>query len=699
MNVSGSYDISARLQALLQAGRVAQARNLCTDLLNQNLNVREALFFLSAIELQDGNLDEATRLLDRLLTIEPTFAPAHYHMAIAEQRRGNDDAALAHYRQALTHQPDYPQALFNAALLSRQTGDLSGALALSTTLISVAPRWANALYSHADLLLAMNRAGEALTFADKLLTLETNASAYLLRAQVLRNLGRVDESLAACDRAIPFAPNDWSLHHFRGGLLQWLNRPEDAIASYDRELGLMAMQDVPLYARENAMSEAIAARLASAHWQGLPELLTNARRLTQTTELALDPFIGVLVSDDQAELLTWATRWQQRIGTPQSPPRQPQPHTKIRIGYISADFREHAVSRLLVDLIERHDRTQFEVFGYAIGPDDASPLRQRLSKAFDHFIDLQQVDDAQAAARIANDGIDVLIDLMGHTSNHRMGIVARKPAPVIAHYLGFPASLGMTTVDYFIADAVTLPAANEIDFREAIARLPTCYQVNSHREISPRRFTRQDAGLPDTGFVYCGITRHTKLNPDVFDAWMNILRATPGSVLWLQAASPAIEQNLKSEATQRSIDAARLIFAPPLPADEYLARHAVADLFLDTWPWGGHTMTSDALWAGLPVLTAPGPNFASRVGASLLHALALPELICASHQDYVAKAIEFAQQPEQLRPLRDRLAEKRRTAALFDIDNFRREIESAYREMVARSRRGEQPTTFTASAS
>lgn len=686
-----------RAQALQRGGQVLEAHHLYRQVLEQDPRNPEALHNLSMLEIDLGNTDAAAALIKRLLAINPNFVPAHYNLALARQRAGDLDGALMSYRAALAREPNHALSLYNSAVILRGNGRLAEALRAYQTLARVEPQWSDALVNHAEVLLELGRPADALTVLDKLVAVEDSSSVHALRAHAFMKLGRNEEALSACNRALSSAPDDFALHHFRGNMLQLLNRYDEAIESYDTELAVIEGRSVSDAARGNAFSESISVRLTSCAWDRLRELQDAALSLTASGDFTIDPFIGVLWNDDPSTLLTWAERWQRRFGEPEPVSRAPaKSGAKIRLGYISADFREHAVARLLVDLIKAHDRSTFDVIGYATNSDDQSSQRRNLAAAFDNLVDLTALTDQQAAERIARDEIDVLIDLMGHTSNTRLGIIARRPAPVIAHYLGYPGSIGMDAVDYFIADATTLPPADEKDFREAIVRLPTTYQVNSAREISSRVFTRAEAGLPEAGVVFCGITRHPKLNPAVFDAWANILRQVPGSALWLLAGTPFVEANLKREAETRGVDPARLVFAPYIAAPDYLARHSLADLFLDTWPWGGHTMVSDALWTGLPVVTTPGRNFASRVGASLLDAVGMPELICGSRDAYVAKAVELAMDPAALKSLRHKLTHNRAKAPLFNTDRFRREIEAAYREMHARHQRDEKPSSFTA---
>jgi len=368
---------------------------------------------------------------------------------------------------------------------------------------------------------------------------------------------------------------------------------------------------------------------------------------------------------------------------------------RIRLAYLSADFREHPTAYLMAELFERHDRDRFEVFAFSFGTDDGSAMRRRLEGAFDHFIDVRQMSDADVAQHMAALGIQLAIDLMGHTKDSRPGILARRPAPVQVNYLGYLGTMGAEFIDYILVDPFVVPADQQPFYTEKLVHLPDCYQVNDRkREIAEQTPSRVECGLPEDGFVFCCFNNHYKITPAVFDIWMRLLQTVPGSVLWMLGGQEATERNLRREAASRHIDAERLIFAPRKKLPEHLARYRVADLFLDTLPCNAHTTASDALWVGLPVVTCAGRAFAGRVAGSLLHAVGLPELVTESHEAYEALALKLATDPQQLNSLRERLARNRGIAPLFDTDRFRGHIEAAYTRMWEIWERGEAPRSF-----
>ncbi len=372
---------------------------------------------------------------------------------------------------------------------------------------------------------------------------------------------------------------------------------------------------------------------------------------------------------------------------------------KLRIAYLSADFQDHATAHLMAELFERHDHSRFEVMAISFGIGDGSPMRQRLAAAFDRFYDACQRSDEDTARFLYGQKTDIAIDLKGHTRGARPGILAYRPAPVQVSYLGYPGTMGAQFIDYIVADKIVIPPGHESFYTEKIVRLPDCYQVNDRkRAVAEHTPERREAGLPQEGFVFCCFNQNWKITPDVFDVWMRLLRTVSGSVLWLVHDSKETERNLRSEAQARGVDGARLIFAPRLPSEVHLARHRLADLFLDTLPYNAHTTASDALWTGLPVLTQLGEGFAGRVAASLLSAAGLPELITHSIADYEALALRLANDTILLKGYRDRLNANRAVLPLFDTDRFRLHLEAAYLQMAEIWQSGEQPRSFDVAA-
>ena len=362
------------------------------------------------------------------------------------------------------------------------------------------------------------------------------------------------------------------------------------------------------------------------------------------------------------------------------------------MAYLSADFFNHATAFLMAELFELHDRERFDIIGICYGRSPDDEMRRRVSQSFDQFLEVADKSDQEIADLIHGLGIDIAVDLKGHTTDARLGILAYRPAPVQVHYLGYPGTTGAAFMDYLIADPLLIPPDHQPYYTEKIAYLPDCYQVNdSQRRISDRTFTRTELGLPETGFVFCSFNNNFKITPDLFDTWMKLLKRVEGSVLWLLQDNETAAENLRKEAVARGIEANRLVFAKRMPLADHLARHRCADLFLDTWYYNAHTTTSDALWAGLPLVTKIGDTFAGRVAASLLTAMALPDLITDTPQAYESLAYELATAPAKLQSFRARLAKSKQTAPLFDTLRFTRHLEDAYEQILSRSRQGLEP--------
>jgi predicted O-linked N-acetylglucosamine transferase (SPINDLY family) len=368
---------------------------------------------------------------------------------------------------------------------------------------------------------------------------------------------------------------------------------------------------------------------------------------------------------------------------------------RLRLGYVSADFHSHPTMHLMRSFFALHDRARFEVFAYSIGPDDGSDYRRGVLRSVDRFIDIRAEKAIASAARMRRDGIDILIDLKGYTHEARPEIFALRPAPLQVAWLGYPASTGRGLNDYVIVDRVVAPAELAGDYGEKLAWMPNSYQVNDYRQpiadVSPGRAA---LGLPTAGFVYACFNKVYKIEPPLFSAWMRILGRVPGSVLWLYSGSSAARANLASAAERAGIDPVRLVFGETLPKPQHLARLAQADLFLDTYTVNAHTSASDALWAGVPVLTCPGDTFAARVGASLVAAAGLPQLACPTKEDYENAAVRLAHAPAELSAMRRTLAARERLA-LFDTARFVRDLESAFEAMWQRYLAGEPPEEFS----
>ncbi|HWU25440.1 MAG TPA: hypothetical protein VN154_03475, partial [Rhizomicrobium sp.] len=433
-------------------------------------------------------------------------------------------------------------------------------------------------------------------------------------------------------------------------------------------------------------------------WAGREAGLAELVRRIEDGEKATPPFpVLALIDSPDIQFKAAAIHARERADIARGAVVAPhRGHARIKLGYFSADFHDHATAVLMAELFERHDRARFELFAYSFGPDLHDSMRKRLVGAFDHFLDVRFLSDEAIAALARHHGIDIAIDLKGCTGDARPAIFARRTAPVQVNYLGYPGTLGASWYDYIIADTALIPVQDRVHYAEKIVALPDSYQPNDlQRPIAATPLSRTDLGLPEHAFVYCCFNNSYKITPAVFQRWMRILARVDRSVLWLLDENPLARENLRTSAKQLGISAERLVFAPRTPLSDHLARHRLADIFLDTLPYNAHTTASDALWAGLPVLTQMGHSFAGRVAASLLQAVGLPELITRSGEAYEAAAIALAHDPRELAALKQKLAANRKTAPLFDAARFACHIERAYAAMHVRSQSGLPPDHIT----
>ena len=435
--------------------------------------------------------------------------------------------------------------------------------------------------------------------------------------------------------------------------------------------------------------------LGDCRWDRLGVHARDLVRQVKEGRGIVEPFTFLLVSGDPAEQRLCAERCAARIPQAATPPPKRAPDSRTRLAYLSGDFRNHAVAQLTAGLFELHDRSRFEVTGVSFGADDGSELRARIERGFDRFIDARTRSDAEVAATLRDLGIDIAVDMSGYMNLARPGILALRPAPIQVNFLGYPGTLGAAFMDYIVADRFLVPEQDAECYSERPVYLPDTYFVNdSKRPIAEDTPSRAELALPQDAFVFCCFNLTAKITPEVFSIWMRLLAQIPGSVLWLLEDNAGARRNLEREAQARGVDAARLVFAPRMRTDRHLARQRRADLFLDTLPYNAHTTASDALWAGLPVLTCPGRTFAGRVAGSLLRAVGLPELIARDLAHYEALALELARDAARLAELRAKLERNRATAPLFDTDRFRRHIEAAYATMREIALRGESPRSF-----
>lgn len=644
---------------LYQRGQLRQALDLAVKGLRGRPNDSALLNVAGAAAQGLGLLAEAEHYWRAAIKVQPGFVNAHYNLGNLLKAGGRLEEAEAAYRYAIRLHPSYADAYNNLGNLLRNCGRLDEAEAAYRQALVAQPQFAEAYNNFGALQQRRGCLDDAESAYRQALVIHPGfAQALYNLGSVASQRGQLAQALAAFRQAIDIKPN----------------YPE-------------------------AISQLLDHNRQACDWRALAEQTAQVRAFAQAQVGEISPFTFLTLPTSPAEQLACASHWVSRRVAINAraalAPLSPRRHTTIRLGYLSADFHEHATAYLMAELFERHDRRDFKIIGYSCGPDDASPTRRRLMRAFDRFVDLQPLGDAEAARLIRDDEVDILVDLKGHTKDSRPTILAYRPAPVQVNYLGYPGTMGAPFVDYLIADAFVAPFAHQPFYSEALVHLPACYQPNdSQRAIAERTPTRTECGLPEQGFVFCCFNNSYKITPEFFYIWMRLLALTPGSVLWLLDTAALARDNLRREASACGVDPARLVFAPRLPLAEHLARHRLADLFLDTLPVNAHTTASDALWAALPVLTCAGESFAGRVAGSLLRAVGLPELITESPQVYEVLALRLAHQPELLASLRAKLQANRSNTPLFDSTQLARHLEIAYRRMWERCCTGDGPTAF-----
>ena len=649
---------------------------------------------LAALKRHDAALES----LDAVVALKPNIAEAWNNRGAALFALGRPDEALVSYDRATALKPEYAEAWKNRAIALVVLQRVDDALAAFDRASALAPRDADNQLRRADLLFQLKRHAQAAQGYEAYLALKPDdAPSWIRRGTSLQQERRLPDALACYDKAIALAPGDMGARLNRANLLFEIERFDAAAGDYQ------AVRDGDPNCPAYVTGYMTLCRLHGCDWNGLEEERTRISALVEAGQFVLDPIGNILLFDSPAKQADFARVW-----ATQKYPAAPVPlwsgevyrHDKIRVAYLSADFRTHATALLMAGVFEAHDRTRFETTAISFGADDKSAMRARLEAGFDRFIDVRNVGDAEVARRLRNAETDIVVDLKGYTQEGRPGILAYRPAPIQAQYLGYPGSMAADYYDYVIADRIVLPEEHRRFFSEQIAYLPDTYQCNdSKRAIAPRAPRRSELGLPEGGFVFCCFNNNHKILPEMFAIWMRLLRQVDNSVLWLLQDNLAVVRNLSREAIARGVAPERLVFARRCPPADHLARQRLADLFLDTLPYNAHTTCSDALWAGLPVLTVPGGCFAGRVAASLLSAHGVPELIARSLQEYEALALKLARDRSALTAIREKVARHRNTHPLFDTARFTRNLEAAYVSMWERHRRGERPQTFVVDAS
>jgi len=642
-----------------------------------------------------GRHPEALASYDRALELMPGHLAALCNRGLVLMDLGRPAEALASFEQALRLDPADPVAPNNRAYALLELRRAREALASCEQALAASPNYVDAHYNRGSALLDLQRAQDALSCFDRVIELQPGyAKAHHNRGNALWLLGRASEALASFEVALRLDPGYESALYNLGDVLQALRRPEEAARAYSTLL-----QGSPYY--PYALGQLVYSRLTCCDWTDYESSIRELIAATAHGRRAATPFAFLTAAADcpAAALQCARTYVADRHG--ESLPclwsGERYQHRRLKVAYVSADFRDHPVSHLIAGVLENHDRERFESYAISLRPEDRSEVGKRVRAAVDRFIGVTERDDLEVATLMRTEEIDIAVELTGFTAGARAGIFARRPAPVQVNYLGYPGTMGGAFMDYLIADSVVIPPSDQIHFSERIVHLPGCYLPTgevSRRECGP---TRSECGLPEDGFVFCSFNSHYKITPTIFDLWMRLLASLPSAVLWLGEPSAVAVRNLRSEAATRGVRPERLIFAPRVPERGlHLARQSLADLFLDTAPFNAHSTAADALASGLPVLTCQGKAFAGRVASSLLAAHGLQDLIATSLTHYEALALRLASTPTLLRDVRMRLA--RGPDPLPNAAQFCHNLETAYTLMWERAQRGLPPESFAVQA-
>jgi protein O-GlcNAc transferase len=667
---------------------LSDAKRLYEDVLRQRPKHFEALHLLGVLACQTGSFSRGEELISQAIKVDRNNAVAYLNRgnALKELRRLDD--ALGCYNKAITLQSNLVDAHANRGVVLYYLGRLDEALASYDRTITLKPDNAETYNNRGGVLINLGRLNEALVSCERAIAVKPNyAEAYNNLGFILFDLKRLDEALARFQKALALKPEFAKAWFGPGCVLYDLKHFDDAFAGFKKALAFDP--DFP-----GAEGMCLHIKMNLCDWTDFDADCTKLISSVRKGKANVRPFVslGVPVSaDDQLEC---AKRW---VATAYPPGQkiwqgQKYDHDRIRVAYLSADFREHPTSRLIAGMLERHERSRFEIMAISSGPDDNSEIRRRLVNSVEKFIDAKSFDDEQIASLVRSSEIDILVDLMGFAGDARTRVLSRRPAPIQINYLGYPGTMGAPYIDYILADRFVIPEEKRTCYSEKVVYLPNSYlATDSGLTIPDRPQQRSECDLPETGFVFCSFNNSYKITPDVFGVWMRLLRAIGGSILWLFESNDTATRNLRLHAQSHGIDSARLVFARRLPNENHLARLKLADLVLDTLPYNAHTTAVDALWAGVPILTRLGETFAARVAGSLLSSVGLPELITTTPEDYERTAIDLAREPAKLRAIRQKLVDNRLSMPLFNTELFTKHVEAAYAAIYRRHRSGLAP--------
>jgi len=649
----------------------------------------EACYNLGNAFKEFGQLDDAVKSFEKALAIKPDYAEAYNNLGVALKDLGQLNDAVKSFEKAFAIKPDYIEACYNLGVTLKELGQHDAAVKCYKKALAVNPGYAEA---HNNLGVSLKELGQhdaAVKCYKKALAVNPDyAEAHNNLGVTLKELDQLTAAVKSFEKAVALKPDYAEAYRNRGHVLLGLKRLDEALASYESAIALDPDLDFIL-------GNSLHTKMHLCIWDDYANHLDELTKKINNGKKILNPFPALSLIDDPgiqrkiAEI--YAGDKYPRNHFLSKIERYPK-HKKIRIGYFSADFHNHAMMHLMAELFECHDKNVFELIAFSFGPDKQDKWRKRVLLCFDQFVDVRLKSDREISLLARKMEIDIAMDLGGYTANCRTGIFAISAAPIQVSYLGYPGTMAADYMDYLVADQTIIPEENQKYYSEKIVYMPNSYQVNvSKRSVSEASLLRHELGLPSTGFVFCCFNNNYKITPPTFAGWMRILKAVEDSVLWLIESNNNTTKNLKKEAMKFGINEDRLIFATYMPVEEHLSRIQLADLFIDTLPYNAHTTATDALRMGLPVLTCIGNSFASRVAASLLNAVNLPELISTTQEQYELFAIELATKPEKLKKIKDKLVNNLSTTPLYNTPLFTQHLESAYLTMYEKYQQGIDP--------
>ena len=662
---------------LLKKNDFINAKLIYENILSVDKKNFDALFFLAVILINFKNYKKAKDLLEQVVLIKPNFADAYNNIGICLEKLNDLDGAIKNYNLAINNRPNFAEAHNNIGVVFQKLRNFDQAILQYKKAITYKNLYLDAYINLANLFKETKQFEEAIKNYDLAINLNPKlAEVYNNKGNALKEIRKFEEAIKNYDLAINLNPNFAEAYFNTATALQDIKNFEKAVLYFEK--ALLLDKEIPF-----CKGYLLHAKMLCCNWSGLNELYKEIYNDVEKNRYSATPFGYQAICDDESNLQKCA----QLYSSKRFPEiknnlfsKKVSKNKKIKIGYLCGEFREQATSILMTEVWEKHNKEDFEIIAFDSGWDDKSLRRNRIINAFDKFIDISKVSDLDAAKIIYKEQIDILINLNGFFGTGRPVVFSYRPAGIQINYLGFPGTIGSKYIDYILCDQTVVPPESKKFYNEKIIYLPDSYQANdTKRNISDKKFLREELSLPKESFVFCCFNNNYKITPNMFDVWARLLKKIDNSVLWLIDGNSEATENLKKEAKIRNIDVSRLIFAKRMKLEDHLARHKNADLFLDTLPYNAHTTASDSLWAGLPVLTCLGKAFPGRVAASLLKSLDLPELITYSENEYISKAEELALNPEKLTLIKNKLDTNKFSQPLFNTELFCRNLESAFK--------------------